>query len=198
MKRKYVARLILLLLFIGMCGCIAGVIKLMQGPEVVIEEGWFIQRKHEFKFKIPSGWIITKAPDENAAQYLLRPYGFTKTINAADYLPTIALQYGESQAQGKAGILYALNTDYSSIKSDSGYYRNLKLDDKKVRTHPRFSAVGLLSYGYTGIYENQRQITEIRYYVKGDLLITFMLADFEGRFNNRVLNELEETLYFEV
>lgn len=197
MKRKYVARLILLGLLLMMGGCVYLMIKVIQGPDVRIQEGFFVHRKHEFRFKIPAGWILTKAPKGMDAKYILRKYGFRKTIDPADWFPALAINYDVGTFNEATAIRSAMANDMDTIKADSQSYRNLRILEKEIKKHPRLKNIGILSYRYTGIYQQQNQMTEKRYLVHGKLLVTFSLADFEDRFSNKVLDEIIESFCFE-
>ncbi|MCM8775487.1 MAG: hypothetical protein NC930_03955 [Candidatus Omnitrophica bacterium] len=197
MEKKNIARLIILIAigFLGGCCFLFG--KWIQGPEVKLKDGYYIQRKLRFHFKIPDGWILLKTPDKKMAKHILRLDGYHEMPDTSAYLPTLAIDYETVPQESKYLIRLRMNEDIASIQADREHYAGQKIKANDIRNHPKFAFQGRLVYSYIGFHKNQIQITEKRYLIKNKVLIKLTLGDFESKVNNRVLEEILASMSFD-
>lgn len=196
MKKKHVARILLMILIIAIGAGIWGLVILLQGPESVIKDNTYIHRRIHFEFRIPAGWIAKEMTDKDSAEIILRKYGSGKGTDASAYLPVVSMNFSKVVVSGRDPILFQMNEDIAGVKAESSFYKNMRIKIKDVLKSSRFSAEGRLSYEFTGLQLGREQITEKRYARKGERLVWFTLSDFEETFNNKVLEEILATLKF--
>lgn len=196
MKKKYVARILLMLLVIAMGAAIWGLVILLRGPDSVIKDNTYIHRRIHFEFRIPAGWMAKEMTGKESSKIILRKYGSGKSTDPSAYLPLISMDFSQVVVSSRDPILFQMNEDIAAVKAESSFYKNMRIKIKDVLKSSRFDAEGRLSYEFTGVQLGRGQITEKRYARKGERLVWFTLSDFEESFNNKVLEEILATLKF--
>lgn len=202
MKKRTLAFLVLgtILLVIG--GCIAGAIytlvKVAQGPECTVENGFFVQRKHHFRFPVPSGWRVQDitCKDKDPVKLILRKNS-QDSSSTASYLPAFASAYSSLSKQSLAALRAEMEKDVNELKEYPDVYKNLQIQSKDASPKGARFFIGTLSYKFTGAQNSQSQITEKRYYLRNGILIWWSLSDFESRFSNATLNQVANSVRFE-
>ncbi|MBI3306429.1 MAG: hypothetical protein HYZ84_01295 [Candidatus Omnitrophica bacterium] len=196
--KKFLARLALLLI-VGLLGFgIYCLVVGIQGPEDTIEGNLYTQKKYHFKLNIPGGWLAEKPKDRGMGRLYIKKYGAEppSMTNPGAYLPLVAVNYVEIDSSSKNPIKRQMEAILSDVKSEPELYRALNVLTEQTGTAQNFDAVGTLVYSFRGAL-GRAQRTEVRYYLKRNLLIWFALADIDKVFNNTVLNQLASSLRFD-
>lgn len=203
MKKRTLALIVLGAILLGIGGCIAGAIyttiKVAQGPECKVENGFFIQRKYAFRFQLPGNWRIQDitCKDKDPVKLILRKNSQDASSTAANYLPAFASGYIPLSKQSPAALRAEMENDVNELKEYSDVYKNLQIQSRDISPQGPRVLVGTLSYKFTGAQNSQTQTTERRYYLRNGLLIWWSYSDFESRFSSATLNQVAESLKFE-
>ena len=117
-------------------------------------------------------------------------------MDADSYLPVFAMDY-EIVRLNLANIVLKKMTDtVAVVKTESDSFSDVQIEQRTRLKYPKFDDEGHLVYSFFGVSGGNRQITEKRFLLKGNILITLTLSDFEGTFSNKALDDVEASLTF--
>lgn len=195
--KKIIAQFILLFFTVLAGFGIYFIVLGIRGSEDKIEGSVYIQKKYGFQLTIPSGWYPELPKDKGIGRLYVKKYGSAppSLSNPGAYLPLVAVNYLETDAGAKNPIRRQMDLILSDIKSEPQLYQGFNLITEQVSSGRNFDSVGTLAYSFRGVL-GRFQRTEIRYYLRRNFLIWFMLADIERVFNNKILDQLASGLRF--